>query len=211
MRPYRIFELHFHYTYAELIASKTSQSVIQKPFLMDQPYYLSAFNDYAGKLKVNNEWKPHIQNLLEQLYARFWKHCCFALHKEVALDDLMTEASDEITDVLGNIVMIILQTYDRYAKLLDIYASESSKLLDGIKTTTSGVGRFNDTPQNITDGDEFGDNTHVSNITKSTAEAISDADTKMARIDEIDRRYRNILKDWTNEFEGLFIEGENYL
>ena len=29
--------------------------------------------------------------------------------------------------------------------------------------------------------------------------------------DLIDRMFRNIIKDWTNEFDGLFIESENVL
>ena len=108
---------------------------------------------------------------------------------------------------MGNIIM---QTYDRYSKLLDVYTSELSKLLDGVKTTTNGIGIFNDTPQNIqTTEDDFTGDNHISNASKSSAVAESDVDTKMARIDEIQRKLRNIWKDWLDEFDGLFLESVN--
>ena len=103
-----------------------------------------------------------------------------------------------------------MSTYDRYNKLLDTYTSELSKLLDGVKTTTQGIGSFNDTPQNIqTSQDDYSGDSHISNISKSSAVATSDLDTKMGRIDEIQRKLRNIWKDWLEEFESLFLERGN--
>ena len=163
-------------------------------------------SSYANKLcSSGTTLKAHITDLLNMVYSRFYDHYVYGTD------------GDETSDLYGRkfinfknkILSIIEQTYERYSTLLNLYASEKSKLLDGVKTTTTGVGRFNDTPQNITNGDEFGDNTHISNITKSTAEAVSDVDTKMARLDEITKRYRNLLKEWTNEFDGLFIEERN--
>ena len=136
--------------------------------------------------------KAHISDLLTLLYERYFDHYVFAI-----ASDTLDDAAHEIEKFQVELISIIDSTYERYAKLLSLYQSEYNKLLDGIKTTTTGVGRFNDTPQNITDGDEFGDNTHLTNITKSTAEATSDADTKINRLDEIQRKFRNLLKDLT--------------
>ena len=33
--------------------------------------------------------------------------------------------------------------------------------------------------------------------------------TKMMRLKEIQDHYKNLIADWVNEFERLFIEGEN--
>lgn len=152
--------------------------------------------------------------VLQQVYRRFYNHYVFSVPKDFESDEELQADSDFAENKLHFVVAltnIFVQTKDRYMFLLQAYESEKSKLLDGVKTLTTGVGRFNDTPQNITDGDEFGDNTHLSNITKSTAEASSDFDTKMARLDEIARKYRNLLKDWTDEFDSLFIEERNVL
>ena len=162
--------------------------------------------DYNYNPQTSYILRAHISDLFQRLYAKYWKEYVFALEEDSVAGTEYNNAKNEFYTKVGTIIMA---TFERYNKLLDVYTSELSKLLDGVKSSTTGVGRFNDTPQNITDGDEFGDNTHISNITKSTAEAVSDVDTKINRIDEIQRKLRNIWKDWVDEFDGLFIERGN--
>ena len=97
-----------------------------------------------------------------------------------------------------NFYNIMEQTYERYATLLNFYAAKKSQLLDKVESLT----RFNDTPQ---DTGEFSDDEHTTHITSTK----NDYDTLMARIDEVDRKYRNLLKDWSSEFECLFIHEES--
>ena len=93
---------------------------------------------------------------------------------------------------------IINQTYDRYALILKTYDDNKADLLNKVESLT----RFNDTPQ---DTGEFSDDEHTTHITSTK----NDFDTLMGRIDEIDRKYRNVLADWTREFESLFIHEES--
>ena len=112
-------------------------------------------------------------------------------------EDISTQYHNEILR-FGELMMSIMeQTYDRYATLLKSYDDQKANLLNKVEAIT----RFNDTPQ---DSGEFADDRHTTHITTSK----NDYDTIMARIDEIDRNYRNLLKDWTSEFEPLFIHEE---
>lgn len=197
--------------------AKSSKDSILTPY--DEDDELSSFQDllddcYSTWNSGSATEKALAFKVLQQVYRRFYGHYVFNVSKDFGSDEEMISDSEYAEHKLHFIVAltnIFVQTKDRYMFLLQAYKSEETKLLDGVKTLTTGVGRFNDTPQNITDGDEFGDNTHLSNITKSTAEASSDFDTKMARLDEITRKYRNLLKDWTDEFDSLFIEERNIL
>lgn len=197
----KLWEKKYWFSYGELIQKLNNLVSIPLPYLANENPWSEPFEDFSI-IYTNSQFKQYLPDLFRELYARYYTHYCFSNSEDI----IETIPAKQF---LAKIVMIIQQTYDRYSTLLGIYASEKSKLLDGVKTTTIGVGRFNDTPQDLSDGDEFGDNTHVSNITKSTAEAVSDVDTKINRIAEIDRKMRNIMKDWTDEFEDLFIEGEN--
>lgn len=176
--------------------------------------FIYAFLSNCGYIWFSNTQEPTTQedeislDLFRMIYRRYWQHYVGWIDNEHPTEDEEYEFVDEFIYRLTNIYS---QTKERYMTLVKAYKSEQAKLLDGIKTTTIGVGKFNDTPQNIIDGNEFGNNQHISNITKSTAEAISDADTKINRLDEITRKYRNIMMDWTNEFDGLFIESENVI
>ena len=210
MKRCSIFKVVNWYTFADLF---NPNGVNQIPYEEDGFSSIVDFLDICASMWfTNTEQQVDADKLplelFQMLYRRYWTHYVANIEKENPTEDDVLSIAREFVIRLTN---IFVQTKDRYITLLNVYASEKNKLLDGIKTTTIGVGKFNDTPQNIIDGDEFGDNQHISNITKSTAEAISDADTKINRLDEITRKYRNIMMDWTNEFDGLFIESENVI
>lgn len=162
--------------------------------------------------KSDNTEKDIIDKLITEIYARFYDHYVFCTTKAlVENNEYSKEYTDKLCLLRTRFTSIFNNTYDRYMNLLKTYQNQLSTLLDKVKTKSTGVGKFNDTPQNeIVNGDEFGDGSHISNLTKSENETESDFDTKMGRIDEIQRKFRNILKDWTDEFSGLFIESENF-
>lgn len=200
------------YSYGELVSSKMSLSGIAKPYLAENNPWLNYLSDYSV-LKSNNAFLTYLDILMQELYARYWTHMavCVESKDDVGLS-LYSSHQNECDEFIAKIVMVIRQTYDRYSKLLAIYTSEKDKLLDGVKIKTTGTGQFNDTPQNVQSvAEAFGDNSHISNITKSDQESTSDVETKIRRIDEIDRLFKNIIRDWTNEFDGLFVESENVL
>lgn len=163
-----------------------------------------------------NQWTgTYAPKLLGRLYARFFKQyvCSVKWEKESdapSVDDYQSDWNGHIRDLAYKMTNIFMMTKDRYETLLNIYKDELDNLLEGVKTTTHGTGQFNDTPQNVQNvAEAFGDGSHVSNITKSDAEAVSDVDTKINRIDEIQKKVRNIWKDWIDEFKPLFIARGN--
>ena len=147
--------------------------------------------------------------LFQMIVRRYGLHYVLPCYSQ---DRASTEFEDLQLRVFTKLTNIYVETKDRYTTLLKLYKAEENNLMNGIKTESTGIGRFNDTPQNVMSGeDEFIDNTHVSNISKQTGETITDADTKIARLDEIRRKYADLMKEWTDEFEDMFIESENIL
>lgn len=214
-----IFTTKYFFTFEDVIRITGQTSVDKLPYQItwgagvNEPFIVCGFTTIIPAVIYKN-WptvpyivRPHLSELFQKLYARYWKEYVFALYTEDKTSDEYNEAKNELYTKIGTIIM---STYDRYNKLLDTYTSELSKLLDGVKTTTKGVGSFNDTPQNIQTSDvDFSGDDHTTNISKSSAVAESDVDTKMNRIDEIQRKLRNIWKDWLEEFDGLFLERAN--
>lgn len=184
-----------------------------------EPYDQDSSSDFQGVLDAStgilNTWYPEgasttVQTeLLQMILRRYYYHYVLPCETD---DDQSDEFNALKVKVLIKLTNIYVETKDRYSKLLTLYKASENQLLDGIKTTSTGVGRFNDTPQNVMVGeDEFIDNTHVSNISKQTGETITDADTKINRLNEIRRKYADLMKEWTDEFEDMFIESENIL
>lgn len=101
-------------------------------------------------------------------------------------------------------------TSDRYLTLLNLYTSQKNNLMSKLSNTSSNstTHRVNDTPQN---GGNFYDDEHTSvyeQTTISTNNAI-DPTTVMSRLDEIQDKYANVIKDWVEEFNSLFIPPYN--
>lgn len=110
----------------------------------------------------------------------------------------------------NNIWSIYIDTKDRYETLINMYNSELEGLLDGVKTVTDGDGtvRFNDVPQNAeTTSGQYANDNYSTNVTtnKNTITVTSDINTKMARIDEVQRLLKNLYADWAFEFDKLIV------
>lgn len=89
-------------------------------------------------------------------------------------------------------------------------------------TDVSGKNIYNDTPQTTDIVATMEDNQYASELSKSTAHTDNsgeidetvdtedntevDPETTMARIKEIQDSFDNVLKRWSNEFSGLFLE-----
>lgn len=205
MMQNRLIKKEFWFSFEELIGCSPYESDTELDFK----------NVLGSNTSILNIWYPQdtsttIQTELLQMILRRYSH-----HYVLPCTNESTE-SDEFSEVvlrtLIKLTNIYVETKERYSKLLALYKVSENQLLDGIKTTSTGIGRFNDTPQNVMTGeDEFIDNTHVSNISKQTGETITDADTKINRLNEIRRKYADLMKEWTDEFEDMFIESENIL
>ena len=174
-------------------------------FLLGQADVVSIYAEmkalgYSSSLFNISQWKnPVYGSLFDLLVKRYREKLCLYSLEE-------TLSNDTRYEFMAKLFMIAEMTAPKYEKMLSLYASQDSHLLDGISTTTSGTSRFNDTPQ---DGGDFSDDEHTTTITQQSGEVLNDGDTKMGRINEIQMNYRNLLLDWANEFESVFIEEDN--
>lgn len=157
-------------------------------------------NSVAPIFVVNNELKPHINELMNLLYNRYSQHY---LNASEVLDTKTAKT------FLNPLFSILQMTYNKYATILDIYESNKNKLMNGVKVISDGLARFNDTPQNEEVDDEFEADNHVTTITKSKNITEDERNTIMTRIKEIEDSYNSVLAQWSNEFEKAFIEESN--
>lgn len=95
-------------------------------------------------------------------------------------------------------------TAPRYMPLLESYKANESNPIAKIKSSTTGVNRFNDTPQ---DEGDFANDEHTTNISQNNVEVETDSGSVANRLDELYKNWRSVLRDWTNEFRCLFYDG----
>lgn len=100
-------------------------------------------------------------------------------------------------DFVSKLLEVYFETLDRYKTLIDLYNDQTSHLLDQINSKT--VMRYNDTPQN---GGDWSDDGHTTNITQN--ETNTDVLPLMDRLNTIQNSYRNLIREWADEFKGLF-------
>jgi hypothetical protein len=139
------------------------------------------------------------------LSNRYFEYLCFMQNEENVIN------TTEFKKFIRKYISIFNLTKDRYITLLNIYSGNKAKLMDRVKskTTSSGKHIFNDTPQTTNVSLDSSDYATNINYGEDTVESENDLNTVMSRIDEITSSYRNLMKEWTNEFAGLFIEPDN--
>lgn len=117
---------------------------------------------------------------------------------------------EEVNKIKINFVKKVVYIYnftsERYLVLLNLYEEHKNNLLNRLSSTTisTNTHRVNDTPQNSGDfsGEDF---TSVWEENTNNVSTVSNPETIMERLDEIQRKYMNVLADWANEFKSLFI------
>lgn len=214
------------WTLAEIIEAHSGIVYGERPTLGE---YLGWRNVYA---------MPDITTDMEAC----WQSLLLRYRDEIALitdkvidDPIESGAGDKLA--LG-ILSVYRLTTPRYGILCNLYRTQEQHLLDALKSTTSGethsqsssnatggsTSKTNDTPQAAGDwaSDPYtsqvsrSDNTSSGSSTGTATDertTSTDPATIMARLDEIRTKYRDLLKDWTDEFSGLFTaaEGEDYV
>ena len=146
--------------------------------------------------------------VLNLVWSRYWKHYCIQnLAPRNNYGDWTEETEEAMFDFYLRLHNIVKMTENKYSTLLDLYANlGGAELLNKVITNASGTTRFNDTPQN--EG-TFDDDEHTSHITQTTGESATDMNTPIERLKEIHDKFNNILLEWCNEFDKLFLEGDN--
>lgn len=139
------------------------------------------------------------------LSDRYFEYLCFIQDDKDVID------TTEFKKFIRKYISIYNLTKERYIILLNLYSSNASKLMDRVKskTTSSGKHIFNDTPQTTNVSLDSSDYATNLNYGEDTVESENDLNTVMSRIDEITSSYRNLMREWANEFSGLFIEPDN--
>jgi hypothetical protein len=146
-----------------------------------------------------------LYQLMRFIFARFYE--C-SIYKE-----LIGIYEDESQIVISNatkkyiwsqFIGMFNLTAPRYIPLLESYKANESSPIAKIKSSTTGVNRFNDTPQ---DEGDFANDEHTTNISQNNVEVEIDSGSVANRLDELYKNWRSILRDWTNEFRCLFYDG----
>lgn len=198
------YEERFYWDFKEVLLEGNSNQ--KEDFKMKESDFSnqleSMIADGFSTSIFNNEdgyTNPNYPKLINLIVKRF-------LHKLCFYTDSNNFDLNKSHNFIAKICMIIEMTSPRYLALLGAYTSSEGKLLDPVKITNSGTIRFNDTPQ---DEGDFANDSHTTNITEDNRETFNDLDSKMGRIREIESNYNNVLLNWSNEFEAIFMEEEN--
>lgn len=152
--------------------------------------------------ETSTEKMDIFKQLMRMVYSRFY-------HSEVCrkeldypyYNDAQAPDSNERKEVFRSFVNLFNLTAPRFIPLLKQYKANESDPIAKISSTSTGKTRFNDTPQ---DGGDFDDDEHTSHITQTEATTESDTGSIVERLDALYKNWREILRDWSSQFKGLF-------
>lgn len=162
------------------------------------PNVFKMSDDDTPVLTLKND---SIGAIVNEVIANHYQDFVFALEYKGNTPD--TDVLEEMCkDTIYRFLNKVDTSAPRYVALLKLYKDNENNLLARVKSVTTGVSRFNDTPQG---SGEFDDDDHTTNISENSGEVATDVTTIMARIKEIQESYRNLLQDWAKEFEGMFL------
>lgn len=120
----------------------------------------------------------------------------FAVSNINYIDDDETVNWDEFEGLFGS---WLIESTERYSKLIKFYDDAANKLMDKIGSTTRTL--YNDTPQA---GGDFTTDPYVTNATQT--ETNSDVATPIDRLDEIRVKLHNLYHDWATEFRRFIVK-----
>ena len=159
-----------------------------------------AMPNYTSPLIENNNWKEaNVSKLLDLIVKRF--------HSFICVETISSEFSiEKRNNFIAKLLAVVEMTSPRYLKLLELYTSQANNLLAPVQTESNSKNRFNDTPQN---NGTYEEDPFTTNISFLDSISKTDVDTIMGRLREIEGNYNNVLLNWSNEFQSLFIEEDN--
>ena len=146
-----------------------------------------------------DDFVEEYQDLFDLICKRFKDHYCLSTNS-----DSLTE--EDVGNFYNKLCYVAIMTSPKYLEMIKYYDDLKNELLSPVSNETENISRFNDTPQN---GGDFADDSYTTNITQGTSKTKMDLDTPINRLEEINRKYRNLILDWSNEFNDLFIEEDN--
>ena len=144
-----------------------------------------------------------IEKLWQRIFAKYHDEFLIESPYYYGLDDELPTLQKEIAKRFLAIFQIMLETEEYYGKVIEIYDSEKNNLMNKLNSSTNGISRFNDTPQ---DEGDFANDEHTTSLTQTEASSSNDVAYTMNKIKDIQDSYKRIWEDWLKEFQRLFIE-----
>ena len=174
--------------------------------LVDEGLFEDFTTDYPlSSLSIKgfeSTWTTTIQGFIQILIGRFGESYLLRKDYDFFEAEPVIESSD-IVRLSKRFQNLLNLSANRYLSLLKAYDKYINDPTAPISASSDGETRFNDTPQ---DSGEYDDSDHTTNITKSHTESSADTSSIMDRLDSLYRNWRNVLKDWTDEFLGMLKE-----
>lgn len=147
--------------------------------------------------------KALVNNLMTIIYNRHHDEYLYSIDMEYN-EDINLSISD-FPKAIKDLINVLNLTAPKYIPLFRAFSAKSSDPIGKVESVTSGLAKFNDTPQGSGD---YSDDTHATNVTKTSSTQAVDAGSIMFRLGEMSDKYRAIILDWANEFDILFLREE---
>lgn len=143
------------------------------------------------------------QNLFIYLLKRNARKSFFSTYHELIKGQLTDENLKEIQQRFYLFFNYSNMIYDRVLKEYTYFTQTINKLSGELKSTTDGISRFNDTPQ---EGGDFKDDEHTTTITTNQMTTTRDYATPAEMLDLTRRKLYNFIEEWVNSFDKFFWE-----
>lgn len=163
-------------------------------------------NKYGLVLEDSSNDKVTLFNqLMRIIFDRFYECSVYKKLISIFVDETqVTITASQLKYIWSQFVGMFNLTAPRYIPLLKSYKANEENPIAQVESTTTGLNRFNDTPQN--EGD-FDSDEHTTNITQNEVKVTADSGSVVERLDALYKNWRSILRDWSNEFRCLFYDG----
>lgn len=163
-------------------------------------------NKYGLVLEDSSNDKVTLFNqLMRIIFDRFYECSVYKKLISIFVDETqVTITASQLKYIWSQFVGMFNLTAPRYIPLLKSYKDNEANPIAQVESTTTGLNRFNDTPQN--EGD-FANDEHTTNITQNEVKVTADSGSVVERLDGLYKNWRSVLRDWSNEFRCLFYDG----
>lgn len=166
--------------------------------------FKSWFTAWKYQFPKNFSFKPEVDSLFQDyIWPRFYNQAFFYFDvehdpwiepEEPKFNDYVAASSDK----LGCIYAWLIESQERYGKLIELYKAEENKWLEKLGSESTTL--FNDTPQS---GGSVTTSDYVTNAT--TVNTTADVGTPMARVKEVRDNLESLYNSWANEFRKFII------
>lgn len=205
---------YLYYSWQEVLATITG-AYSEEPYTLD-----SSISFNLQNLSPNPETERYTPSdvdfssdiflrFLNQVYALFYNYGVIRFKVEpwnYNIEITNEELLKEYKIWRNKFYSKLLNTYNYYMPILTVYANNKDNLLSQVKSQSSSTRKYNDTPQGDTSSGTYETDSYLTNLTRNESESVSDYDTIMGRINEIQSAYKNVEREWLDEIRGLFYE-----